>query len=152
MSKNIFNLKAHESGIFIKLIVIGGENIGKTTFLSKINALNSTENHNIKLSDKLPIFSNIKEYLLNSLKLFIQGFIPEPPNQIEKKIDDEEEFSSDEEIKMQFNIDFKNTKKSIINYILSTDNLKDIKCENIFVFMYDLSDYSSLEQLVIYFF
>ena len=151
MSKNIFNLKAHESGIFIKLIVIGGENIGKTTFLSKINALNSTENHNIKLSDKLPIFSNIKEYLLNSLKLFIQGFIPEPPNQIEKKIDPEEEFSSDEEIKMQFNVDFKNTKKSIINYILSTDNLKDIKCENIFVFMYDLSDYSSLEQLFIFF-
>ena len=150
MSKNIFKLKNHETGIFVKLIVIGAENIGKTTFLSKINALNSTENHNVKLSDKLPIFSNIQEYLLNSVKLFIQGFIPEPPNQIEK-IDSEEEFSSDEEIKKEYKIDFKKTKKSIINYILSTDNLKDVKCENIFVFMYDLSDYSTLLQLFIFF-
>jgi len=137
-----------ESGVQIKLLLIGGDGVGKSSFIDKINSLNCSKSHPTTNNENSPITSNTKEYNCNGFKIFIQGFIVEGP--VEMK--NENDFSSsdeDEEIREEYHIKFSPTKKSIIKFISS--NNSNLPTENIFVFFYDLSDFNSIERLLLFY-
>jgi GTPase SAR1 family protein len=137
-----------DSGVQIKLFLIGGDGVGKSSFIDKINSLNCSKSHSTTNNENSPITSNTKEYNCNGFKIFIQGFIVEGP--VEMK--NENDFSSsdeDEVIREEYHIKFSPTKKSIIKFISS--NNSNLPAENVFVFFYDLSDFNSIEKLMLFY-
>ena len=137
-----------DSGVQIKLFLIGGDGVGKSSFIDKINSLNCSKSHPTTNNENSPITSNTKEYNCNGFKIFIQGFIVEGP--VEMK--NENDFSSsdeDEVIREEYHIKFSPTKKSIIKFISS--NNSNLPAENVFVFFYDLSDFNSIEKLMLFY-
>ncbi len=99
-----------------------------------------------------PPSSNQLEYKLGSTILTIQAFIID--GAIQCRID--EDVSSDdedEEIVHEYHIKFTWTKKTILNYLrMFADNTNEKNTnEDIFVFMYDLSDFSTFERMMLYY-
>ena len=166
--------------ITINLFVIGDEGVGKKTFISRINSMSCTHSHKNKNKfkpkeekkpkkeeeedenqdeipkKKEPIYipppsSNQLEFKLGSITLTLQAFIIDGAT--ECKID--EDVSSDdddEEIVHEYHIKFSMTKRCILNYLrmLQSDNEKNIN-EDIFLFMYDLSDFTTFERMMLYY-
>jgi hypothetical protein len=99
-----------------------------------------------------PPSSNQLEYKLGSTILTIQAFIID--GAIQCRID--EDVSSDdedEEIVHEYHIKFTWTKKTILNYLrMFADNTNEKNTnEDIFVFMYDLSDFTTFERMMLYY-
>ena len=99
-----------------------------------------------------PPSSNQLEYKLGSTILTIQAFIID--GAIQCRID--EDVSSDdedEEIVHEYHIKFTWTKKTILNYLrMFAENTNEKNTnEDIFVFMYDLSDFTTFERMMLYY-
>ena len=173
--------KEEKNTITINLLVIGDENIGKKTFISRLNTMPCTISHksknkfktktekkeekkeddeekelNEEIRNKEPIYtpppsSNQLEYKLGTTILTIQAFIIDGATKVQLN----EEISSDDddgEIITEYHIKFTLTKKCIYNYlkILSNNEENNIN-ENIFLFMYDLSDFTTFEKMMLYY-
>ena len=174
--------KEEKNTITINLLVIGDENIGKKTFISRLNKMPCTISHKSKnkfktktekkeekkeddeekdineemIREKEPIYipppsSNQLEYKLGSTILTIQAFIIDGATkvQINEDISSDEE---DEEIINEYQIRFSLTKKCIYNYLKILNNNEENNInENIFLFMYDLSDFTTFERMMLYY-
>ena len=160
-----------KSTITINLFIIGDEGVGKKTFISRLNTMpctkqnknkykpkeekkqkNDSESEDEKPKKKETIYipppsSNQLEYKLGNIILRIQGFIIDGATQC--RID--EDVSSDDEIVHEYHIKFSMTKKCILNYLkMLNNNDKNIN-ETIFLFMYDLSDFTTFERMMLYY-
>ena len=159
-----------KSTITINLFIIGDEGVGKKTFISRLNTMpctklnknkykpkeekkqkNDSESEDEKPKKKEPIYipppsSNQLEYKLGNIILRIQGFIIDGATQC--RIDED---VSDDEIVHEYHIKFSMTKKCILNYLkMLNNNDKNIN-ETIFLFMYDLSDFTTFERMMLYY-
>ena len=173
--------KEEKNTITINLLVIGDENIGKKTFISRLNSMPCTISHKSKnkfetktekkeekkeddeekeLNEENrqkepqyipPPSSNQLEYKLGTTILKIQAFIIDGAQrvQLNEEISSDEE---DEEIFTEYHIKFTMTKRCIYNYlrVLNTNEENNIN-ENIFLFMYDLSDFTTFERMMLYY-
>ena len=173
--------KEEKNTITINLLVIGDENIGKKTFISRLNSMPCTISHKSKnkfetktekkeekkeddeekeLNEENrqkepqyipPPSSNQLEYKLGTTILKIQAFIIDGAQrvQLNEEISSDEE---DEEIFTEYHIKFTMTKRCIYNYlrVLNINEENNIN-ENIFLFMYDLSDFTTFERMMLYY-
>ena len=97
-----------------------------------------------------PPSSNQLEYKLGNIILRIQGFIIDGATQcrIDEDVSSDDE---DDEIVHEYHIKFSMTKKCILNYLkMLNNNDKNIN-ETIFLFMYDLSDFTTFERMMLYY-
>ena len=167
--------------ITINLLVIGDEGVGKKSFISRLNTMPCThsyanrnkfkpkeekkqkkeedeeENQDEVPKKKEPVYipppsSNQLEFKLGSTILTIQAYIIDGATQC--KID--EDLSSDdedEEIFHEYHIKFSMSKKCILNYLrMFAENNNDKNTnEDIFLFMYDLSDFTTFERMMLYY-
>ena len=167
--------------ITINLYLIGDEGVGKKSFVSRLNTMACSFSHPNKNKIKPPKeekkkkdedeeenpdeprkkkepfhmpppSSNQLEYKLGSTILTIQAFIID--GAIQCRID--EDVSSDdedEEIVHEYHIKFTWTKKTILNYLrMFAENTNEKNTnEDIFVFMYDLSDFTTFERMMLYY-
>ena len=163
-----------KSTITINLFIIGDEGVGKKTFISRLNTMpctkqnknkykpkeekkqkNASESEDEKPKKKEPIYipppsSNQLEYKLGNIILRIQGFIIDGATQcrIDEDVSSDDE---DDEIVHEYHIKFSMTKKCILNYLkMLNNNDKNIN-ETIFLFMYDLSDFTTFERMMLYY-
>ena len=140
------------TSIQIKLILIGDISVGKKSFISRMNTLQCTKSHKKDLPGILS--SKILEYNLNTTSIFIQCYIAKGAVNI-LDIDDSDSSDEDEEIRHEYKIQFNETKKSIIDMFKAisknAENDPNSLQETIFIFMYDMSDFSTFERLLIYY-
>ena len=140
------------SSIQIKLILIGDISVGKKAFVSRMNSLQCTKSQRKDLPGILS--SKILEYNLNTTSIFIQCYIAKGAVNI-LDIDDSDSSDEDEEIRHEYKIQFNETKKSIIDMFKAisknAENDPNSLQETIFIFMYDMSDFSTFERLLIYY-
>ena len=163
-----------KSTITINLFIIGDEGVGKKTFISRLNTMpcsklnknkyklkeekkqkNDSESEDEKPKKKETIYipppsSNQLEYKLGNIILRIQGFIIDGATQcrIDEDVSSDDE---DDEIVHEYHIKFSMTKKCILNDLkMLNNNDKNIN-ETIFLFMYDLSDFTTFERMMLYY-
>ena len=140
------------SSIQIKLILIGDISVGKKAFVSRMNSLQCTKSQRKDLPGILS--SKILEYNLNTTSIFIQCYIAKGAVNI-LDIDDSDSSDEDEEIRHEYKIQLNETKKSIIDMFKAisknAENDPNSLQETVFIFMYDMSDFSTFERLLIYY-
>ena len=143
--------KTKYPSIQIKYIIIGDVGIGKKAFISRMNNISCSKSYSKDLPGILS--SKILEYNLNATTVFIQAYIAKGATPIDYL--EESSSSDDEEIKEEYKVKFKDTKNSIIEMLKfigkNAENDPNALQETIFIFMYDMSDFSTFERLLLYY-
>lgn len=123
---------------FIKIILIGDTAVGKKSLVNRINNLKSNKNEN-----------GLKSFQLKKNEIVIQSMAAEKasPVTFNDEIDSEDE---DFEIEKEYKLSFKPTHQSINDFFRINIGNK-YKIITVFAFIYDMSNHSSLDKMVLYY-
>lgn len=132
------------------------ENEHSSSVLNKTPlALNNTNNH--KLKKKTEHKTIIKQYKILQYLIGFKGYVIPEANQVDPDYDPFQEEDEDDHIDIikKYNISFKKTKLMLSHYINSEitnlDTPSSASIQQFMLFVFDLSDYSTFEHLMVYY-
>ena len=135
-------------------------NLGEKKFDYESNSISQKGNEDTnELINNHPFYNPSKLYNINHYKILFRPFYIIPAQDLPYDYILIEEEDSDYEIEKEYKILLKNTKKDLTQKIIiqdtviSENNLKGYKIgiENLFIFMFDLSNYSTFEKIMYYY-
>ena len=130
---------------FIKLYLIGDKGVGKKSLQSKLSALKSSSTQ-ISQEQKL---SSLKVFKLKNANILLQSMVADEAEELKYNDDidsEDEDFEIEKEYKMSF-IQTHQSIKTFFNYQVD----QRFTVENVLVYMFDMTDYSSFEKMVLYY-
>ena len=144
----------------IRMYILGDLNVGKQSFINKIlqlpcsKLIKKKQENNNKI-EKHPLNNPILLFNIHHHKIIIKPFYIEVAEDLPDDYEIKEE-DSDYELESQIKISFEKIKKILIEKI-TNENLKlnekysNILINHLFIFLFDLSNYFSLEKIILYY-
>ena len=123
------------------------------------NSVKIIENNNEEIIKNHALFNPSKLYNINNYKIIFRPFYVIPAEDLPYDYFPVDEEDDDFEIERQHKILLKNTKKDLTKKLIIQETIipdkylkgYKINVENLFIFMFDLSSYSTFEKLIYYY-